>query len=118
MSTSPLLDALYLTGLAFLSPWHAWRLLADRAHRAGLRERWGNLPAQPPDDRRIWLHCSSVGEALVARRLVPALESRLSGWSVALSTSTDTGYNTAVRHFAPRVVFRHLPTRPRALGGL
>jgi len=107
MSTSALLDALYLAGLAATAPYHAWRLIANKPYRAGLRERWGHIAPTPGDSRVLWMHCSSVGEAMLARRLVPALEAGLPGWRVELSSSTETGYNTALRQLGVRSVFRH-----------
>jgi len=106
LSTSPFLDALYVAGLAVSAPYHAFRLLGSRSRRAALAQRWGRVEGPPQGESTLWLHCSSVGEAMLARRLVPALEAA-AGSGVALSCSTETGYNTAIRSYGQRTVFRH-----------
>lgn len=62
-------------------------LLARPKLRRGLGERFGRIPADGVE--RIWVHASSVGEALAACRLVRVLEN--GGYAVRASTSTLAG---------------------------
>ena len=107
MSTSILLDVFYLAGLTVIGPYEAFRVLSGRLPREQAAQRWGRFHLPDLGNRRLWLHCSSVGEVLLARKLVGALETALPGHRTALSISTQTGYNTALRNFEGRVVFRH-----------
>jgi 3-deoxy-D-manno-octulosonic-acid transferase len=64
-------------------------LVARPNLRRGLGERFGRVPEDGID--RIWVHASSVGEALAACRLVRVLED--DGYAMRASTSTIAGRN-------------------------
>jgi 3-deoxy-D-manno-octulosonic-acid transferase len=88
---SLLLDCLYvLVGLCLLPLW-LYRLPRAHRYRAGLMQRLGGSPRLEPGVPRLWLHCASVGEAGIPRRLVERLLQDYPGWQVVFSTSTDTG---------------------------
>ncbi len=70
-----------------LSPLLAAALVVRPKLRRGLGERFGRIP--PDGVERIWVHASSVGEALAACRLVHVLEE--GGYAVRASTSTLAG---------------------------
>ena len=107
MSTSRLLDALYLVGLAAVGPYEVARVLTGRLPPEQAAQRWGRLHLPDLGGRRLWLHCSSVGEVLLTRKLVGRLETALPRYRTVLSISTQTGYNAALRVFEGRPVFRH-----------
>jgi 3-deoxy-D-manno-octulosonic-acid transferase len=88
-----------------LGPLLAAALVARPNLRRGLVERFGRVPEDGVE--RIWVHASSVGEALAACRLVRALED--DGYAVRASTSTIAG----------RSIFRRdQPERPSSLAPL
>jgi len=64
-------------------------LVARPKLRRGLGERFGRVPEDGID--RIWVHASSVGEALAACRLVRVLED--DGYAMRASASTIAGRN-------------------------
>ncbi len=64
-------------------------LVARPNLRRGLSERFGRVPEDGID--RIWVHASSVGEALAACRLVRVLED--DGYAMRASASTIAGRN-------------------------
>jgi 3-deoxy-D-manno-octulosonic-acid transferase len=72
-----------------LGPLLATALLVRPGLRRGLGERFGRIPADGVD--RVWVHASSVGEALAACRLVRVLED--DGYAVRASTTTIDGRN-------------------------
>ena len=66
--------------------------------RVGLRQRLGMI--RPPGPGRVWVHASSVGEALAALRLVDSLHA--DGRTVFASASTPTG-RQAMRSAMPEL---------------
>jgi 3-deoxy-D-manno-octulosonic-acid transferase len=98
---------LYSIGLAvaFLItlPYFAWKGRRSGKYLRTFRERSGRLPAGLDAGGRpaVWVHAVSVGEVLAARELVGALKSRLPGYAVFMSTTTETGQEVARRGPAP-----------------
>ncbi|MFO7957426.1 MAG: 3-deoxy-D-manno-octulosonic acid transferase [Candidatus Brocadiia bacterium] len=88
---SLLFDTLYvLAGLAML-PWWLWKLPRAERYRAGVKQRLGLAPELPADRPRVWIHCASVGEAAVPRRLVESIRRRYPRRDIVFSTNTNTG---------------------------
>ncbi len=75
---------------ACLVPYWLWKLPQGRRYRAGILQRLGFVPHLPTSPR-LWLHCASVGEAAIPRRLVAEIRRRRPGWEIVFSTNTDTG---------------------------
>ncbi len=98
------LDFVYLTVLLFGLPFVIYKALTSRRFRAGWGERFGGVPDLRPG-RRIWVHCASVGEVLVARTLVARLESECPQADVVISTNTITGRETAQKSYPEQTVF-------------
>ena len=98
---------LLTTGLLLLSPYFLFQALAHRKYVAGLRERFGFLPALN-DQPVVWLHCVSVGETQAARPLVERIRKELPQHALVVSTVTLTGQNLArdlFRGHAARVIY-------------
>lgn len=53
----------------------------------------------------VWVHAVSVGEVNLLPNLVRRLEKERPDSLVVISTSTDTGYDLAVKHFGEARVF-------------
>jgi 3-deoxy-D-manno-octulosonic-acid transferase len=65
--------------------------------RAGLWERLGSVRRRESDAPCVWVHAASVGEVVVAKPLVAALQRELPSWEVCVSTNTNTGQEMAKR---------------------
>lgn len=115
-----LANILYLAALVLLSPVILYRMVRQGRYRRGVREKLFGLSKQRADelsDERpcVWIHAVSVGEVNLLPMLVDLLEQTYSNQpqadrgdskrQVVISTSTDTGYDIAVKHFGVDRVF-------------
>jgi 3-deoxy-D-manno-octulosonic-acid transferase len=80
-------------------PYFAVKSLSTTKYRAGLRQRFGHVPAEVvtalQGERPLWLHAVSVGEVIAAVPLVQALRQRFPRLPILVSTVTETGQATA-----------------------
>jgi 3-deoxy-D-manno-octulosonic-acid transferase len=101
-------SALFLLMLVLSSPWWLLEMLRHGKYRTGLGERLGVVPGRLMDSaspETIWIHAVSVGEVLAVSRIVQDLKTRLPGWRVVVSTTTDTGQKLARERFGEKNVF-------------
>lgn len=100
-----LLNAIYVCLLAAAAPWLAWRSYRTGRYRRGWAEKlWGNVPAPRSDRPLVWLHAVSLGEVNLLAPLISELRRRRPGWELAMTTSTQTGYEQACAKFADLTV--------------
>lgn len=90
-----LLNAVYATLLVVASPWLVYRRVRLGKHRRGWREKLtGRLTRQHPERECVWIHAVSVGEVLQIELLVRDLANDPCR-EVVITTTTETGYDTA-----------------------
>jgi 3-deoxy-D-manno-octulosonic-acid transferase len=79
------------------SPIFVYQAIRYRKYIGSLTQRLGVLPVSLnlDGDESIWIHAVSVGEALVARSLLPALREQYPGLKIFVSTTTLTGQQIA-----------------------
>lgn len=103
------LNLIYLLGLGIAWPWLLVRAWRTGRYRRGWSERlWGHVPPAPPGSRTLWLHAVSVGEVQVLRPLIAELHRAHPDSFMAISTTTDAGYELAKKLFPDAIVF-YLP---------
>jgi len=85
-----ILNSLYANFLALAAPYWLTRVPRARRYRAGLLQRLGLAPRLGAGPR-LWVHCASVGEASIPRKLVERFRQRHPHWDIVFSTFTDTG---------------------------
>jgi 3-deoxy-D-manno-octulosonic-acid transferase len=95
----PLYNSLLLLASVGALPYFALKSLRATKYRAGLRQRFGHVPAEVLSalrgGRPLWLHAVSVGEVIAAVPLVNALRHRFPRLPILVSTVTETGQATA-----------------------
>ena len=102
-----------------LLPAYLGRMFRRGDFRAHFGQRFGwyaqdarlRLAGGPP---RLWLQAVSVGEMLVALKLVQALRAQVPGLPLILSTTTTTGFRLAKERAGPNVevVYSPIDLRP------
>jgi 3-deoxy-D-manno-octulosonic-acid transferase len=112
--------------LTVSSPWLVWRYFVQRKNRRGWQAKlFGLVPtigpptndvsksshinAAPNDSadstRCIWLHAVSVGEVNLLEPIVKRLQRRFPNSTLAISTTTETGFDLASKKFGDQTVF-------------
>ncbi|MEM9364967.1 MAG: 3-deoxy-D-manno-octulosonic acid transferase [Planctomycetota bacterium] len=104
-------NVLYLLAIGIVSPWIAVRRFRHGRYRRGVRQKLLGLSAVEARKLRgdatdlVWVHAVSVGEVNLLVGLIDRLREQMPGVHLAISTSTDTGYDLAVKHFGVDSVF-------------
>jgi len=103
-----LFNAAVVTSGVVLLPAALVALALKREWRIGVSERFGHLPATPPEQAAIWIHGASVGEITALAPVVHMLRRELPDHRLVLSSMT-VGGRTAARTRVPdadvRVLF-------------
>lgn len=102
---SIIFDAVYVTALAFGSPYFLSKLIISERYRSGLTQRFGWVGARKREKPCIWIHCASVGEILTIKALVNSIEKEFNSFDIVISTNTNTGLSVAKRHFQGKRIF-------------
>ena len=102
-----------LLGLLLLVTLPYWlvQMMRHGKYRAGLRQRWGGVPANLATQQgkpTIWVHAVSVGEVVASSAVIEALQRKFPSHRVVISTTTDTGQKLAAHRFGAENVF-HFP---------
>lgn len=106
------LDAVYGIGLVLASP----GLLGDRGGKGPVdwRGRFGKAPetgerlrARAGGKKRVLIHAVSLGEVNLVRLMVERLEASSVGIEVVVASTTNTGFDRAVKLFGPERVVRY-----------
>jgi 3-deoxy-D-manno-octulosonic-acid transferase len=101
-----LLNLVYLTLMAILSPWLIYSAIKKGKYREGFAEKWlGQVPIRGGDRQCAWLHAVSVGEVNLLARLLADLEKQHRQWEFVISTTSTAGYALAKKKYPSHTVF-------------
>jgi 3-deoxy-D-manno-octulosonic-acid transferase len=98
------LNVVYVFAWLVASPWLVWRAFTQRKHRRGWSAKLLGRVSHPlleGNSRPVaWFHGVSVGEIHLLRAFVTRFRQRRPDWLCVVSTTTETGYDEAAKHFA------------------
>jgi len=101
-----LLNLIYLTALAVLSPWLVFKAFTTGKYRRGMAAKaFGLAPKRHGTRPCAWFHGVSVGEIHLLRQVVATFRRQHPDWECVVSTTTDTGFEEARKHFGELAVF-------------
>src|SRR5260370_19353433 len=106
-----LLDFVYLLALLILFPWLIYKAITTGKHRRCIWVKFtGRLSdsairTQHSGHCKVWFHGVSVGEIHLLRQVVTRFRLRHPECQVVISTTTDTGYAEARKHFSELPIF-------------
>lgn len=100
-----LFNALYAAALVLLSPVIAYRMIRHGRYRRGVRQKLFGLAESNNETRPIWFHAVSVGEVNLLPGIIAAMQARDPKSRIVISSSTDTGYDLALKLFGAERVF-------------
>src|SRR5262245_44138485 len=105
------LDLLYLLILLALCPWLIWKACTTGKYRRGLLDKFlgrvspHHAPRTTHHAPLAWFHGVSVGEIHLLKQVVAAFRQRHPDWDCAISVTTDTGRDEAIKRFPDLPVF-------------
>jgi 3-deoxy-D-manno-octulosonic-acid transferase len=100
-------DTLYTFAFILYVPILIYQSIVHKKVRRGWDQRFGHIPCRPSTKRRIWIHAVSLGEINATRTLTDQIRQRFPEFEIVISTSTETGYAAALRHYPDNTVFRY-----------
>jgi 3-deoxy-D-manno-octulosonic-acid transferase len=97
-----ILNLLYILAALGFCPIILYRTIRFKRYRSGWGQRFGRISRRNPDKRCIWLHAVSVGEVNAAKTIVAELAKKFPEIEIVISTTTDTGFETARNVFGAK----------------
>ena len=95
-----LFNSLYLLFLLVALPWMLWRIVKGKSRRGWLQKIFGTAPPRLRSGPCLWLHAVSVGEVNLLQPVIAQLLAQQPELQIAVSTSTETGYDLARAKYA------------------
>ncbi|MCY2965207.1 MAG: 3-deoxy-D-manno-octulosonic acid transferase [Planctomycetota bacterium] len=100
-----LLNLVWMTLLAALSPWLVYRRFVQRKSIGDWGQKLlGRVPVRTGAHRCVWLHAVSVGEVLQLPQIVAELKRRDPRMEIVISATTTTGFGVARQKFPNAIV--------------
>lgn len=94
-----LFDIAYGVGVGIASPYWLIKPSARRKVLTAFTQRMGRVPARDTSRPAIMIHAVSLGEVNATRALVASLRQQRPDLEFIISTTTQTGYDAATKHY-------------------
>jgi len=108
-----LYNVLFVIGYTLMLPYFIFRMCRRGGYARDFAERFCVIRPEKrqklSDPGRIWVHAVSVGEILVALRLLSDIRARLPNTTFVLTTTTSTGHAIAEKRMDKRDVLLYFP---------
>lgn len=94
------IDCLYYIATPFFLPILCWKAITKKKYRKSIPGMFGRIykdDCANTYERCVWVHAVSMGEVLSISSLLPALKAKFGDTPILLTTTTETGYNAAVK---------------------
>ena len=100
------LNTIYALFLIVASPWLLWRAISGNKNQRGWAQKLlGFVPNRNSNHELIWFHAVSVGEVNLLAPVLADLKFRSPQLRVAISTTTETGFDLANKKHPEHTVF-------------
>ena len=100
-----LFNFLYLLFFLIASPWMLWRIIKGKNRRGWLHKFFGLVPHRTQNGNCVWMHAVSVGEVNLLQPVIDELLTKEPDLQIAISTSTETGFDLAQKKYSQHQVF-------------
>lgn len=97
-----ILNILYILALMLYCPVIVYKAIRQGRYRIGWADRFGKIKLKSTDKPCIWIHAVSMGEVNSTKTIIEGLQDKLPQYSIAISTTTDTGYARATALYADK----------------
>lgn len=85
----------YTILLGFIAPYFLYNLYKKKPGKPTFgprwKEHWGIIPPLKTPERPVWIHAASVGEAMVAQKLIQQIKAVDAEQTILVTTTTSTG---------------------------
>lgn len=93
-----ILDIAYLVIFILAIPFSIYKTCTSVRFRSGWANRFSFVPKFPKVDKRVWVHCASVGEVMLAKSFISVVRGKNPGAEMVISTNTNTGREAALKN--------------------
>jgi len=100
-----LFNGIYAGFLLLASPWMLWRYSKGKSRRGWSQKLFGTIPERTARGKCLWLHAVSVGEVNLLRSVIDELLDAKPDLQIAISSSTETGFDLAKEKYSQHQVF-------------
>jgi len=98
----------------FLLPLYIFKVITNKKYKNTFKQRMGlidntKLINNQNKEKTIWFHAASIGEIMIAEKLIDIINEKNKEYNIILSTSTHSGKQLAEKKFNENIYITMLP---------